>query len=174
MYIINETLASDDPRVHPEIVKIGDYWHFTISYIPPNKGIFIDWLPHEKLSEDVAYSYPLTNAYKGVVSLTKPYTTKKDIVTASGDVEWKKHIYKLTAKDNEDVVALIKSAMRLYAKAHIISQKTLKKLIKEINNANTMEKCDLVFYNYFNISNATTHGLEKQPDFEVKWPWDKE
>ena len=25
-----------------------------------------------------------------------------------------------------------------------------------------------------NISNATTHGLEKQPDFEVKWPWDKE
>jgi hypothetical protein len=24
------------------------------------------------------------------------------------------------------------------------------------------------------MSNATTHGLEKQPDFEVKWPWDKE
>ena len=174
MYIIHETLSSEDPRVHPEIVRVGDYWHFTISYIPPNKGIFIDWLPHEKLDEDVAKSYPLTNAYKGVVSLAAPFTKKDDIVTASGDVEWKKYVYKLTTKDKQNVVLLIKAAMRLFAKQHITSEKTLKKLMKEITNINTMEDCDLVFYNYFNMSNATTHGLERTPKFQVKWPWDKE
>lgn len=174
MYIIHETLSSEDPRVHPEIVKVGDYWHFTISYIPPNKGIFIDWLPHEKLSEDVAKSYPLTNAYRGVVSLSKPFTKKEDIVTASGDVEWKKFIYKLTSKDKENVVLLIKAAMRLFAKTHLTNDKTLKKLLKEISTINTMEDCDLVLYNYYGMSSATTHGLEKQPKFTIKWPWDKE
>ena len=174
MYIIHESLAGDDPRKHPEMVVVGDYWHFTISYIPPNKGIFIDWLPHEKLSEDVAKSFPLTNAYKGVVSLSKPFTKKEDIVTASGDVEWKKYIYKLTVKDKENVVLLIKAAMRLFAKAHLADDKTLKKLIKEIGTINTMEDCDIFLYNYYNMSSATTHGLEKQPKFKVKWPWDKE
>ena len=53
MYIISETLSSEDPRVHPEIVKIGDYWHFTISYIPPNKGIFIDWMQVKLLKLEV-------------------------------------------------------------------------------------------------------------------------
>lgn len=174
MYIIHETLSSDDPRVHPEIVTIGDYWHFTISYVPPNKGIFLDWLPHEKLSEEVARSFPLTNAYKGVVSLSKPYTNKSEIVTASGDVEWKKHIYKLTAKDKQDVVLLIKAAMRLFSKTHLTNEKTLTKLLKEISSLNTMEDCDLAFYNYFGMSSATTHGLERDPKFPIKWPWDKE
>lgn len=173
MFIIHETLSSEDPRLHSEIVTIGDYWHFTISYIPPNKGIFVDWLPHEKLSEEVARSFPLTNAYKGVVSLSRPFTKKSELVTASGDVEWKKYIYKLTSKDKQDVVLLIKAAMRLFAKTHLTDEKTLKKLLKEIAVLNTMEDCDIAFYNYFNMSSATTHGLEKNPKFLVRWPWDK-
>lgn len=170
MFIIHETLSSQDPRLHPEIVRIGDYWHFTISYIPPNKGVFVDWMAHEKLTEDVARSFPLTNAYRGVVSLSKPFTKKDDIVTASGDVEWKKHIYKLTATDKDNVVKLIKAAARLYAKLYIKSEKTLKKLIKEIDNASTMEDCDILLYTYYNISTATTRNLEKKPKFQVEWP----
>lgn len=170
MYIIHETLPSNDPRIHPDTVIVGHYWHFTIRYIPPNKGIFIDWLPHEKISEEVAYSSKLAGAYKGVVSLVKPATNVKDIVGASGDVEWKKYIYTLTKKDKENVVGLMKTTMRLYAQKYLSDQKTLKRLLKEVNTADTIEKCQHIMYHYYNIASALTNGLEKAPEFNVEWP----
>lgn len=173
MFIIHETLPGNDPRIHPETVVVGDYWHFTIRYIPPNKGIFIDWLPHEKISEEVARSCKLVGAYKGVVSVSKPVTKVGDIVSASGDVEWKKYIYVLTKKDKENVVSLMKAAMRLYAQAHLKDQKTLKKLINEVNICDTMEQCQMVLYYYYNIASALTNGLSKEPKFKVDWPEEK-
>lgn len=173
MYIIHETLASTDPRVHPETVAIGSYWHFTIRYIPPNKGIFIDWLPYETLSEEVAKCCMLTGAYKGVVSVSKPVTKKEDIVNASGDVEWKKYIYKLTAKDKENVVLLMKAAMRLYATQYVSDQKTLKKLIKEVNSAYTPEDCKRILHHYYAVGSALMDGLPRTPTFNIIWPWEE-
>lgn len=173
MYIIHETLASSDPRIHPETVIFGDYWHFTIRYIPPNKGIFVDWLPHEKLSEEVAKSHTLTGSYKGVLSVSKPVTKKEDIVNASGDVEWKKYIYKLTAKDKENVIILMKAAMRLYANAHLTDQKVLKRLIKEVNSASTIEGCESVLHHYYGVGSASTNGLARNPSFAITWPWEE-
>lgn len=167
-------MHSNDPRIHPETEIVGDYWHFTIRYIPPKKGIFIDWLPHEKISEETAKCSKLTGAYKGVISVSKPVTKKEDIVNASGDVEWKKYIYKLTAKDKENVVLIMKSAMRLYAKAHITDQKILKRLIKEVNNTTTIESCEYVLHHYYGVGSATMNGLPRNPEFKIKWPYEEE
>jgi hypothetical protein len=173
MYIIHETLASNDPRIHPDTVVIDHYWHFTTRYIPPNKGIYIDWMPHEKISEDVAKSCKLTGAYKGVVSVSKPVTKASDIQGSSGDVEWKKYIYTLTKKDKENAVLLMKAAMRLYAQKYLTDQKTLKRLINEVNTADTIEKCQLVLYHYYDIGSALTNGLPKEQKFKVEWPEEK-
>jgi hypothetical protein len=173
MYIIHETLAGNDPRIHPETVVVGDYWHFTIRYIPPNKGIFIDWLPHENISEEVAKCCMLTGSYKGVLSISKPVTKKEDIVNASGDVEWKKYIYKLSAKDKENVVIIMKTAMRLYANTYITDQKTLKRLIKEVNSTSTIESCEHLLHHYYGVGSATTNGLPRNPEFNIKWPWEE-
>jgi hypothetical protein len=173
MYIIHETLASNDPRIHPKSSIVGDYWHFTIRYIPPNKGIFIDWLPHEKISEEAAYACKLAGAYKGVVSLAKQVTKVKDIVGSSGDVEWKKYIYVLTKTDKANVVLLIKAAMRLYAQAHLQDQKSLKKLINEVNSVDTIEQGQHILYHYYNVGSALTNGLPKEPKFKVAWPEEK-
>jgi hypothetical protein len=173
MYIIHETLPQNDPRIHPDTSVVGNYWNFTIRYIPPNKGIYIDWVPHEKLSEEVANSYKITGAYKGVVSVSKPVTKVSDVQGSSGDVEWKKYIYVLTKTDKANVVLLMKAAMRLYAQAHLQDQKSLKKLINEVNSVDTIEQCQHILYHYYNIGSALTNGLPKEPKFKVEWPEEK-
>lgn len=170
MYIIHESTPSNDPRLHPLMQIVGDYWHFTIRHVPPNKGIYIDWLAHEKLTEEVAMSYKVIGSHKGVVSVSRPVTKISDITRSSGEVEWKKFIYKLNVQDKENVVKLMKSAMRLFAQAHLADQKALKRLLNEVALADTVEKCQYVMYHYYNVDSAFTNKTERDPKFNVVWP----
>jgi len=168
MYIIHETLAGNDPRLDPRAKAIGSYWHFTIREV--QDGVYIDRIPHEKLSAEVAKSVKLTGAYKDVISLSRPANNIDEIQQVSGDVEWQKYVYKLTKQDKKNVVVLMKTAMNMYAKTHLEDQETLHKLIEVVNSASTIEGCEYVLYHYFNVGSATTNGKPKEPKFIVKWP----
>lgn len=171
VYIIHQTIANDDPRLHPDAVVVGDYWHFTIRYIPPEKDIYIDWLNYLELPEGAAKSSVLTNNYKGVVSLVKPVDKVDDIVTASGDVEWEKHVYRLTEEDKQNVTMLIKTAMRLYATENLTDNKKLKKLLQKVNACTNQEECENILHHYYKVSTSPiTHNTPREPEFNIKWP----
>lgn len=171
MYIIHQTIANDDPRLHPDAVEVGNYWHFTIRFIPPEKEIYIDWLNYIELPEGAAKSSVLTNNYKGVVSLTKPVDKVEDIVTASGDVAWEKYVYRLTDEDKHNVTILIKTAMRLYATENLSDKKILKKLLKKVDECNTQDECEHILHHYYKVSTSPkTHKTPREPEFNIKWP----
>ena len=170
MYIIHETLPSNDPRINEKTSVFGHYWHFTIRYIPDNENIYLDWINHEVLSEEVANSYKISGSYKGTVSVSRPVNNINDVVSSSGDVEYKKYIYTLTEADKENVVKLMKSAMKLYSKNHLTDQEVFEKLMNKIDSALTIEDCNRVMYDYFNVSSASTNNTPKNPEFEVNWP----
>ena len=153
------------------MVEIGNYWHFTISYVPPEKNIFIDWFNYLELPEDVAKCSILTNNYKGVVSLTRPADKVEDIVTASGDVEWEKYVYRLTDQDKQNVTALMKAAMVLYANENLDNQKLLKKLLRKVEACQTQDDCEQIMHHYYKVSlSPQTNKQPREPEFNIKWP----
>jgi len=169
MYIIHPTIADNDPRIPKGSKVVGDYWHFTMRYIPD--GAYIDWINYIELSEEVAKSAVLTNAYRDVVSVTEPVSKAEDIVTASGDVEWEKYVYRLTDKDKENVTVLIKSAMRLYANENLTDKKILKKLLQKVEACSTKEECELILHNYYKVTaSPAMNKTPREPEFNIKWP----
>lgn len=172
MYIIHETIAGNDPRNIKNSQVIGHYWHFTIRSVKENE--YLDWLPHEKISEEVAYSCRITGAYKGVVSLARDAVSPEEVISASGDVPYGKYIYKLTDSDKKNVVELMKSAMRLFAKGHLQKKNQINKLMPVIDEADTIEKCEEVLFHYFKVNTASTQGHARKPAFKLSWiDWTK-
>lgn len=170
MYIVHKTLNSNDPRIPKNSSIIGHYWHFTIREILDGKGVYIDWLLYEKVSEEVAYSYKLSGSYKGIVSISEPVTNIKDMQSSSGDTEWKKYSYRLTKQDKANATELKKVCMRLFAREYVQNQKQLKRLLTEVNNCDTVERCDQVLHHYFGVNTNTTNGTPRNPEFKVDWP----
>ena len=171
MYIIHQSITGNDPRLHESFVEVGHYWHFTITQVPDDQGIYIDWLSYLELPEEVAKCSILTNNYKGVVSLTKPTNRVEDMVTASGDIEWEKYVYRLTDQDKQNVTALMKSAMKLYATDTLDDRKLLKKLLNKVESCQNQEDCEQIMHHYYKVSlSPTTNKQPREPEFNIKWP----
>jgi hypothetical protein len=172
MYIIHETIADNDPRFDSRAKIIGNYWHFTIREIADD-SIYKDWITHEILDESVAKAYKLTGSYKGEISLPSNSTNYEEFRHASGESAGisRKFIYKLTQTDIENVVKLMKSSMRIFAKNHIVDVKILKNIESLINAVNTIEECERLLYDYFDVNSATTNGIPKNPKFKIDLHW---
>jgi len=168
MYIIHETLSDHDPRIDSRTTLIGDYWHFTVRYIP-DESVYLDWLLYEEISEPVAKSYKITKSYKGVISISEPVTNIDEITQVSADTEYKKYIYELTDTDKSNVTELMKASMRLYAKARL-QNPILEKLLVEVDLADSIERCEYVMHHYYGVGSATMDKTPQRPAFEVNWP----
>ena len=169
MYIIHETLSDNDPRIDSKTTAIGDYWHFTIRYVS-DSSVYLDWLDYEVLPEEVAKTHKIVNSYKGVISITEPVERIEDIVHASADVEYNKYIYELTDDDKKNVVELMKSAMRLFAKNHLQNKDNLDRLLREVNLSDSIERCEYVLHHYYGVGSATMVNQPRKPAFTVQWP----
>jgi len=169
MYIIHETLADNDPRLDSRTRAIGDYWHFTIRQIL-DSSVYIDWLDYIEISESVAKSHKIVNSYKGIISLSEPASNLDEVSKASADTEYKKYIYELTDEDKKNVMILMKSAMKLFAESHLINKDALSRLLREIEYADSIERCEYVLHHYFGVGSATMNNQPRKPAFKVEWP----
>lgn len=169
MYIIHETLSDNDPRIDPTTSAVGDYWHFTIRHVP-DSSVYLDWLSYEILPEEVAKTHRIVNSYKGVISIAAPASSVDEIVHASADTEYKKYIYELTDKDKKNVIELMKAAMRLFAREHLQNRDVLDRLLREVELADTIERCEYVLHHYYGVGSATMINQPQKPAFSVQWP----
>lgn len=174
MYIIHETIAGDDPRFDSRAEVIGHYWHFTIRKIL-DASVYTGWIPHEVIDENVAKSHKLTGSYKGEISLPSKATNYEEFRQASGENVGtsRKFIYKLTSTDINNVVKLMQASMRIFAKNHIEDKSVVSKLIDLVNSAKTIEQCEQLLHDYFNVDSALTHGTPRDPKFKIEWIWKK-
>ena len=136
MYILHETIAGNDPRLHASMKLFGSYWHYTIHYIPEGENVFVDWLKGEQISEQVAKAYKFTGSVNGELSIKTNTTTWEEIAAASSETApGPKHIYELSMDDNNNCIILMKTIIKNYAKNRLKSD-----LISQADSANTIDQ----------------------------------
>jgi hypothetical protein len=174
MYITYESVASNDPRVVPEIKFIGTFWHYTISYIDPvdESEVFIKWLKPTVLSQDVAKSYKFVGATDGEISLRTAVDLNGDgiidaIETASA--QGTKIPYFLTEDDEKNTCDLMKSVMKNYIDKNSTDTAVTTRLYEIIDAASNLTETQMVMATYFDFDVASTAGKEKIKEVEVPW-----
>ena len=136
MYILHETIAGNDPRLHASMKLFGNYWHYTIHYIPEGENVFVDWLKGEQISEQVAKAHKFTGAVNGELSIKTNTTTWEEIAQASSETATgPKHIYELSMDDNNNCIILMKTIIKNYAKNRLKSD-----LISQADAATTIDQ----------------------------------
>ena len=173
-----ETIASNDPRLTPEISFVGKFWHYTIAYIDPEveSSVVTSWLRGTVISEDVAKADKFTAAYEGELSvMANSDGTIAEMITPTsyGDKFYKKAAYFLTDEDKENAVTCMKEAMRLFTRDHTTDtekQTRLNELIDAIP-ASDLEEAQMFMATYFDFDTAYTQGRPRSPEFTVNWIW---
>lgn len=178
MYIVFETLASNDPRLDPRMNIFGKYWHYSIAYIAPEHeaDVYIKWMPHEVVTEKVAKSDKLAAAIDGEIALlVKNFGTYEEIVapTSKGNNGYQKQLYYLTDEDDKNCTELLKAI----AKLHILNKLAednepgiKEKLLEKASKLRTLNEAQEFFYNYLEVClTAYTAGMEKTAEFTPKF-----
>ena len=172
MYIIYETLASNDPRVDKRIEIIGTEWHYTIGYIPPeHEGqVRVEWLNATVINEGMAHAHHFTNALDGEVPIMRNVSNPKDIVqpTSFGDSNYEKIQYRLTSTDELNAVGLLKAMMLNFAEHHLDENTGLVQIKAQVPGLQTLKDTQMYMATYFEWECAYTANKEKTPQFTTK------
>ena len=172
MYIIFESIASDDPRVDARIKTISTTWHHTIGYIAPEdeSNVRIDWLKATPITRDVAHAHHFTNALEGEISIMRNIADASDIIqpTSFGDNNYEKINYKLTSVDELNTVALLKALMLNYAEAHLTEETGLLQIRANVPTLTTLKDTQMFMATYFEWECAYTANKEKRPLFATR------
>lgn len=147
MYIIHETVAGNDPRLHPKMTRYANYWHYTIHIVPDNENIYVDWLNGEVISEKVAKAYKFCSSKNGEMSVRKSTTIYEEIESASSEADLglgPKIIYELTLEDQQNAVELLRVIIKNFAKNRIQDPAKRQAAIDAANQATTVDQCNSV------------------------------
>ena len=183
MYIVFETLASDDPRLDSRMNIFGKFWHYQIAYIAPEHeaDVYLKWLKHEVISKEVAETDKLASAVDGEISLlVRDFGTYKEILspTSYGNNGYHKQNYFLTDKDIKNATELLKAILRLHIDAHLKEGEgenvnpvgTRERLLKKVNALSNLNDAQVFFQDYLDTQlSAYVVGLQKNPEFNVIW-----
>ena len=184
MYIVYETIASNDPRIDPRIKNIGKFWHFDVAYIDPadEADTRIDWLKGAVIPEHIAFANKFASAVDGEVTLvTKNFTSYDEIVFATNasqmDAEnYVREVYFLKPEELKNARDFIAECLKLQVKNYITPD-TMKnpvgtdtRLYEVIANAQTLNQIQMVMKSYFDCDvNLYTATRPKQRDFDIVW-----
>lgn len=166
-------MAGNDPRLHPAMTTIGNYWFYTIQQLPDDvPATYIDWLKADVVSEGVAKSYKFCGAKDNEMTVRKSTSVYEEIASASSEADISaglKIYYYLTGEDVANTTALLKTIMINYTKNHLKNIEVKEQLISLINAGKTIEDAHWLLANYFCCENATTYGKPKNPVIAVEW-----
>jgi hypothetical protein len=180
MYIVFETIASNDPRLDPKMNIFGKYWHYSIAYIAPEHeaDVYLKWLSYEVISEKVAKSDKLAYSIDGEIALlVRNFGTYDEIIapTSRGDNNYQKQLYYLTDDDDKNCTELLKAIAKLHILNRLSTDNDVgvkEKLLEKSMKLKTLNEAQEFFYNYFNVSlTAYTAGMEKSAEFEAKFEY---
>jgi hypothetical protein len=185
MYILFETIASDDPRLNAKINITANIWHYSIGYIAPEHvaGTYIDWLDYVELTEEEAKSDKWCSSVDGELTvLTKNFGTYKEIVSPSsgGNNEYVKQTYFLNDQDVASAVSLIKKLLKLHAKRHIKESSdenagsnptgTFNRFVSKVNHLENVNGAQVFIAEYLKVDfSAYTVNYPRNPEFEIIW-----
>jgi hypothetical protein len=174
MYIIYESVASNDPRVVPEIEYVGSVWHYTIAYIAPanEEDVFTKWLKPSVVSQDVAKAYKLVGATNGEISLRVAIDLNGDGIIdeiEQASAQGEKIPYFLTEADDQNTCELLKTVMKNYIDKNSTDSAVTTRLYEIIDSAENLDQTHMVMATYFDFDVASTAGKEKIKEVEVPW-----
>jgi hypothetical protein len=177
MYIIYETIASNDPRRSPGIRDFGSFWHYTVAEVAP--GTHVDWLKGQEVSEAVAKVWILVTSVDGEITVLKSKVDSyAEIILPSsgGNTGYYKETYFLTDTDKTLAKNFLGTVLKIEAKNKISTDgmknpaDTLARLNQVIDNTQTLNDMQMVMKNYFDVDcSAYTVGRPKNPEFTVNW-----
>ena len=179
MYIIFETLSSNDPRWHSNIKDAGKFWHHTIGYIAPEdeESTPTQWITHEVIDEGVAKASLFASAYKGELSVLADENgnvwDNTITPTSGGDAHFKKATYFLTADDKSNAIKCMQAAMRLFTQQHSTDAEKNAELIEQINALplTDLDDAQMFMATYFDFDTAYTNGKPRSPLITMNWIW---
>jgi hypothetical protein len=159
MYIVCETLASNDKRYLPDMERIYSHWIYTTYYIPRK----IDLSNYEavEVSEQVARSQKFANANKGKIGLRTGSLAHEEVFGESTEPDGEKTYYYITPEDEALTVELLKVEMDLYLKTHykkVVGDKNYSKyqtkriqIEKEIQECKSIVECKILQHKRFGL-----------------------
>jgi hypothetical protein len=181
MFIVYETIASNDLRNDPKIKIIGSFWSFTIAKVDPadEATTRVDWLKGEILSEQVALANKLASSVNGELTVVNAnFTSYEELVfpSSGGDQGYTKQTYFLTDVDKTNAKNFIAAILKNYIKNHLTCDgvvnpsDTGQRLIDEIENTLSLNDMQILAKNYFNVElSAYVVNRPKNPKFAVNW-----
>lgn len=173
-YIIHESVAGNDPRLHPKMERMGEFWHYNVIKFPSNDpDIVYSWLHGEEVTESVAKAYKFTSAHENEISVRKSTNVYEEIFDGSGDTEdldETKVYYRLTPADKNNAVEFFKTVMRIHVKNWTdSSSKYSQTLLRMINDVQTITQAQDLMYDYFDVGFPCNARRVRNPKFQVNW-----
>ena len=173
IYIIHENVPGNDPRLDPNMQRMGDFWHYIVQKFPAGKDIVWSWLKGEQVSENVAKAYKFTSSYENEISVRKSTNVYEEIADGSGDTEdldQTKIYYRLTTADQQNCVEFFKTVMRIHIKNHTEeNSKNAQALLKMIDQLTTVTACQDLMYDYFDVGFPVNVRRKRAPTFKMNW-----
>lgn len=181
MYIIYETIASNDPRRDSRIQDVGSFWHYTVATIDPAVagGVQIDWLKGEVTTEQIAMAHKLATAVDGEITVRNAkINSYADISypSSGGDPSYTKETYFLTDIDETYTKTFMQKVCKIHIKNHLNCDGmknppgTDVKLNEEIDKAVNVNQMQIFMKDYFDVDcSAYTANRPRAPKFTVNW-----
>jgi len=177
MYILYETLPSNDPRLTTNIQHRANAWHYSIAYVNNDSLVEhpISWLDYTELTSDEAECHRFMNVLDGEIPVMINKTNPADLVspTSYGDNDYEKQMYQLTKSDLNNTVALMKKIMKLHAKNHSTDETVRNRLYQGIDALSEITETQMFMATYFEWECAYTALQDKIQEFPVKWSWEE-
>jgi hypothetical protein len=141
MYIIHETVAGDDPRLHPSMKLFGSWWHYTIRHVPDNENIYVDWLNGVVVTEEIAKAHKFCSAVNGELTVKRNTTNWDDLLHASNEnADGPKAIYELTVRDNENCINFLRATLGVFIQNRVADYTEKQRLTQLIQEANSIDQ----------------------------------
>jgi len=170
MFIVFESVASNDSRLIPELERFHNYWNYTVYKCPDSSVSALDpSLYHCELTDQEGRASMLADAIEGRVQV-KPNTNQVTFVldNPSGKPLDEKVYYYLTDEDKSNVVSFLKKLLKKHGLHHIKDPSELSLYNQEVDSCQTHEDCNWFMYNYLDVAHWNTGG-EKTKKFEITW-----
>ena len=184
MYIIFETVASNDPRLDPRMNVFGKFWHYSVAYIAEEheSSVVTSWLNGEVVTKKVAQSDKFCTACNGELSVVRAdFGTYDELTspTSFGDNNYRKQTYFLNEDNIASTTEFLKAVMRLQIQNHLKESDnpdnasnptgTARKLKIKVEQVTNVNEAQELMSNYFDLGFAYTEGMPRTPEFPVIW-----
>ncbi len=175
MFIVFESIASNDPRWCEELSRFANFWIYTVARVNDDftDNYDINSINAEIIDEKLARAALFAAAANGMISLRQNTETHGNLLDpccedtpctfSGGD---KKIDYFLTDEDKKNAVNFIKVVLKNYAIHHILSKQERFNFVTEVDYCNSIEECNWVMYNYLDVTNYNTIGT-KNPKYSI-------